>query len=260
MHIVVCLKQVPDTNNVKWTKENNLLREGMISILNPYDEEGLNCDLDIKKRFRNVKITAISMGPMQAKNVLEYALARGCDRAILLCDKAFAGSDTLATGTILANAIKKLIPDFDLIVCGQFALDGDTAQTGATIAGCLDIELASYVEKIINADKNVSILNQKYDEGISIIEVKNPSVACIINKAQKVQDLKIASWVRAQDIGVEIFGIDDIGLNKNEAGILGSPTFVSKAFKLEHNRVQKQIEKNICEFIKEICESAGKNE
>lgn len=249
MHIFVCIKQVPDTNNVRWTKENNLLREGMISILNPYDEEAINAALKIKEKFKNTKITAVSMGPKQAKNILEYALAKGCDEAILLCDKKFAGSDTLSTGKILSCAIKKLNPNFDMIICGQFALDGDTAQTGATVASCLDVPVVSYVDEIINADNKSAVLKQKHDDGLNIIEVKNPSVICVLKKEQKPLPLSVFDYVRAQDIGVDTYTLCDIELNSDEAGIMGSATYVCKTFKLEHKRDTKCVEDNFCDFL-----------
>lgn len=257
MQIVVCIKQVPDTNNVKWSRENNLLREGMISILNPCDDFAIKRALEIKKKFKNAKVCAISMGPMQAKSVLEYALACGCDRAILLCDKAFAGSDTLCTGKILSQAIKKLVPDYNLIICGQFAQDGDTAQTGPTIAGFLDIAVASFVDEIINSDIKLSILKQKTKDGINILEVKNPCLVCTLKGDEAKNRLYVKDYVRAQDIKIEIYGAKEIDLQQNETGISGSPTFVSKAFRLEHNRQTKTIEKNPLDFLSDILEKEG---
>ena len=134
MNIIVCIKQVPDVDDIKWTKENNLDRTNMLSKINPYDEYALDVAINIKSKFKNVKITVISMGPNQAKEVLNYALAKGADRAILLSDKAFAGSDTLATSKILACAIQKYCSDFNLILTGQLAVDGDTQQVPLSLA------------------------------------------------------------------------------------------------------------------------------
>lgn len=261
MHIVICIKQVPDTNNVRWSKENNLLREGMISILNPNDLRVIEEALEIKKRYKNAHITALSMGPKQAKSVLEYALARGCDEAILLCDKAFAGSDTLSTGRILSAAIKKFIPDFNLILCGQFAADGDTAQTGPTIAGFLDIPTVCCVEEIINSDTKMSIVKQRHSEVFNILEVQNPSVLCLadLKDIKKHPEIYIQDYIRAQDIGVKSYGFDDLDLNRDETGILGSPTFVSRAFRLEHARVQKVIDGADCAQIRNIIDEVCKN-
>ena len=112
VNIVVCIKQVPDVDDIKWTKENNLDRSAMLSKINPADEWALDFAIKIKRQFKDVTLTAISMGPNQACEILEYALAKGATRAILLSDKAFAGSDTWATSLILSRAIKKFAPDF----------------------------------------------------------------------------------------------------------------------------------------------------
>ena len=252
MHIAVCIKQVPDTNNVRWSKENNLLREGLISVINPCDKWAIQMALDIKKNFKNVKISAFSMGPKQAKEVLEYALARGCDEAILLCDKAFSGSDTLCTGRVLSSAIEKFDPDYDLIICGQYALDGDTAQSGPTIAGFLDIPVVSKVSRIINSDTKISLLEQKADSGINIIQVENPCVICVLEKKEEIEPLLVSDYVRAQNIGIKEYGLSDLDIARDEAGILGSPTFVSRAFKKEYKREPKTIESDICEFLSSV--------
>ena len=139
MNIVVCIKQVPDTGDIRWTKENNLDRANMLSKLNEQDEWALDYAVKIKNKFKDVRITALSMGPNQAKEALEYALAKGADSAILLSDKLFSGSDTYATAKILACAISKYLGDFDLILTGQMASDGDTAQTPVSLAQMLDI-------------------------------------------------------------------------------------------------------------------------
>ncbi len=257
MHIVVCIKQVADTNNVRWSKENNLLREGMLSVLNPCDNWAIERALEIKRKFNNVTITALSMGPKQAKDVVEYALARGCDRGVLLCDKAFAGSDTLSTGKILATAIKKIAPDFNIIICGQYAQDGDTAQTGPTIAGFLNIPVISCVDEIVNCDGKITILKQSLVEGINIVEVKTPCVTCVLKGKGNIKPLFVSDYVRAQDLGIEIFGLKELSLNSYETGIAGSPTFVLKAFKLKHNRQAYNVE-NPKDFLYEILKSGGK--
>ncbi len=257
MHIVVCIKQVADTNNVRWSKENNLLREGMLSILNPCDIWAIERALEIKKKFKNVKITVFSMGPMQAKNVLEYSLARGCDRAILLCDKAFAGSDTLSTGRILSCAIKNKAADYNLIICGQYAQDGDTGQTGPTIAGFLKLPVVSFVDEIVNSDGKITILKQNIEEGINIIEVQSPCVVCVLKGKGNIRPLYIRDYIRAQDLGVEVMDIKSLNIDYTQTGILGSATYVSKAFKAKHDREMKTVE-NPQNFLYEILKLGGK--
>jgi len=154
LKIVVCVKQVPDTNDVKWSKENNIIREGLINIINPYDEYAISAALELKEICPNCEIILLSMGPNCAKDVLEYGIAMGADRAIHLCDKRFSGADTQATSKTLACAIKNIIGDFDIIITGQFAIDGDTAQTGPSIAHQLCLPVLTYVKKIIDVEEN----------------------------------------------------------------------------------------------------------
>jgi electron transfer flavoprotein beta subunit len=134
MHIVVCIKQVPDTQDIKWTEKGTMIREGVESIMNPFDEYALESALKLKDIYPDTKITVVSMGPPQANDIIRTAIAKGADAGLLVSDRKFSGSDTQATSVTLSSAIKKMLPDFDLIVCGQFAIDGDTAQTGPSMA------------------------------------------------------------------------------------------------------------------------------
>ena len=145
MNIIVCIKQIPDTNDVKWTKDNNIIRDNLISILNPYDKKAILTALEIKKAVKNSKITLLSMGPNNAIQALRYGLTLGADEAILLSDKKFSGADTNATSKTLKAAIQNYIKDFDLIITGQFALDGDTSQTPYSLANRLNLEFLGYV-------------------------------------------------------------------------------------------------------------------
>ena len=155
MKIIVCVKQVPDTNDVKWSSENTIIREGLINIINPYDEYAIQKALEIKRINPDSTITLLSMGPVCAKEVLEYGLSLGADDAIHLCDKRFSGADTAATSKTLAYAIKNIIKDFDIIITGQFAIDGDTAQTGPSLACRLNLPVLTYVKSILDADNKI---------------------------------------------------------------------------------------------------------
>ncbi len=250
-NIVLCVKQVPDTTDIKWTKENNIMREGMLSIFNPMDLEALELALKLKKET-NAKLTAISMGPNQAKQILEFTLSKGADEAFLLSDKFFAGADTLATGKTLSNAVKTLVPDFDLIVCGQYAIDGDTAQTGATIGSFLGIEHISYV---VDAEyKNEKFyLTAEQEEGFMNLEAKLPVLICVSETKIKHSDPKIQDYIKAQQKEIKTIGMTELNLEKSEVGISGSPTYVSKVFKMEVNRTPKILESfNPNELINEI--------
>ena len=151
MHAIVCIKQVPDTSEVKIDPERGtLIREGVPSIINPFDTYAIEEAVRLKERLGG-KVTVISMGPPQAKEALKEALAMGCDEAILLSDRAFAGSDTWATAYTLSQAIRRL-GAFDLILCGKQAIDGDTGQVGPGIARQLSINQLTYVFKIQELD------------------------------------------------------------------------------------------------------------
>jgi len=154
MKILVCIKQVPDTDDIKWTENNTMQREGVESIINPCDLYAIDEALKIKNTLKNVELTALTMGPLQAKDMLKKVIALGFDRGVLLSDKKFAGADTYATGRTISAAIKSKFSDFDLIICGQYAIDGDTAQTGPSIATQLNIPQITFVKSIERFDEN----------------------------------------------------------------------------------------------------------
>lgn len=244
MNIVVCIKQVPDVDDIKWTKENNLDRAQMLSKINPCDEWALDYAVKIKNQFKDVTITAISMGPMQASEMLNYALAKGADRAILLSDKMFSGSDTLATSKIITSAIRKYAADFDLILTGQMAVDGDTAQTPVSLAQMLEIPDVTNVIEIYNADKNTAIVAQKFENEINMYEIMTPCLIAVKKECEKKAVPKIEDYIRAQNTAVEICGAEELGLNKNEVGIIGSPTLVYRAFRPKINKKTIEITEN----------------
>ena len=249
MNIVVCIKQVPDVDDIKWTKENNLDRLNMLSSLNKYDEYALDWAMNIKMKFINTQLTVISMGPDSAESILNYALAKGCNRAILLSDKMFAGSDTLATSKILAAAIKKFVPDFNLIITGQMAVDGDTAQVPVSLSQILDIYDITHVVEIVNADKDNVIARQKIDNKINIIEAKTPCLTAVKEECPAKYIPKISDYVRAQNKTIEKYGFEDLELEKSDVGIIGSPTIVNKAFRPELHKEVSEIKDNQSMFI-----------
>lgn len=256
MNIVVCVKQVPDVDDIKWTKENNLDRANMLSKINPQDEWALNWAMGIKKQFKEIKITAISMGPPQAKEVLNIALAKGADRAILLSDKAFSGSDTIITAKILASAIKQYVVNYDLIITGQMAVDGDTAQVPVSLAQLLSIPDVVGVNEIFNADKNMAIVSQTQDERINVFEVNTPCLLAIKSQAKKHIVPKIDDYIRAQNIAIEVYGLADLGYDKSEVGIIGSPTMVWRAYRPEIIKKSEEIKENFTDNILEIIKKA----
>ena len=249
MNIIVCIKQVPDVDDIKWTKENNLDRSMMLSKLNENDEWALDYAVKIKNQFKNVTITALSMGPNQAKEVLDYALAKGADRAILLSDKLFSGSDTYATAKILSCAIRKYLNDFDLIITGQIASDGDTAQTPVALAQMLEIYDVTNVVEIYNADRKTAIVAQKLDNVINMFEVVTPCLLAVKKECDRKAKPKIDDYIRAQNTRIEVLGAEDLNLKKEDIGIIGSPTVVYKAFRPENTKNAVEIKDN---YSKEI--------
>ena len=258
MKILVCIKQVPDTADIKWTENNTIQREGVESVINPFDIYAIETALEIKKSCENVEITALSMGPLQAEEILRKAIAVGCDNGVLVSDKKFAGADTYSTGKTIAAAIKTFCPDFDLIICGQFATDGDTAQTGPTIANNLDIPQVTYVKQINSCENNSIMLERETEEGTETLKVHFPALICVLQNDKEPQRPRINGIIKAQKAEIQTLTLNDIGLSSDEVGIKGSPTYVSKAFRPENKR-EKCVIINTCdELFEKLCQCGVK--
>ena len=257
MDIVVCIKQVPDVDDIKWTKENNLDRSQMLSKINKYDEWAIDWALKIKSKFIDTRITVVSMGPKQAKDILHYAIAKGCSRAILLCDKMFAASDTLATSKILACAIKKYVPEFNIILTGQMAQDGDTAQVPVSLSQILNVIDVTNVVDIPNVDKDNVILKQKLENEINIYQGKTPCLIAVKEECSDKFTPKISDYIRAQNKGIEEYCFEDLGISRDDVGIIGSPTVVYKAFRPEYNKNSVEIKENHTDFILDLVKKAA---
>jgi len=226
MNIVVCLKQVPDTTEVKIDpKTGTLIREGVPSIINPDDTHALEEALALKDAS-GANVTVISMGPPQAEKALREAKAMGADRTILITDRAFAGADTLATSNALAGAIKKL--DYDIVFTGLQAIDGDTAQVGPEIAEHLNIPQITYVEKL-TAEKNGLIIKRALEDGYEIIDVQTPVLLTAIKDLNKPRYMNMKNIFGMDDSNVEIWSSSDIAVDKALLGLSGSPTKVKKS-------------------------------
>lgn len=229
MNIIVCIKQVPDTNEVKINPQTGtLIREGVPAIMNPDDKHALIEAVKIKNKVKG-KVTVISMGPPQAEEALREALALGADEAILLCDRAFAGSDTWATANALGGAIKSL-GSFDLLLFGRQAIDGDTAQVGPQVAEYLKVPQITYAQKIDLEGNNVQV-ERMMEDGYEVIEVKMP---CLITCVSEINDMEYPSLQgikRAyREREVKVFSADDAKVDKSRIGLLNSPTSVKKSF------------------------------
>ena len=231
MKILVCVKQVPDTTNIKWTENNTIQREGLESVMNPFDIFAVEEALKIKKTEIDVEITTLTMGPNQAQDMLKKTIALGCDNACLLSDRKFAGADTYATAKTLSAAIKTHFSDFNLIICGQFAVDGDTAQTGPAIAGNLNIPQVTFVKEIVDANEFYVTVRRELEEGTETLQVKLPALICVLQGNYEPSRPTINGIKKAQNTEVKTLTADDIGLQAEDVGLKGSPTYVSKAFR-----------------------------
>lgn len=236
MKIVLCIKQVPDTADIKWTENNTIQREGLESIINPFDTYAIETALRLKQKYENVQITAITMGPPQAEEIIRKALALGVDNGFVVTDRKFAGADTIATGRTLSSAISKKIQNPDLIICGQFATDGDTAQTGPTIANNLNYAQVTYVKEILSIEGDVVKVKREVEDGIEIVEAKLPCVLCMLKCDYELSRAFINGYKFAQKAEVPFYSMTDIGLEAENVGMKGSPTYVSKAFRPEQKK------------------------
>lgn len=233
MKIVVCIKQVPDTVEVKIDpKTGTLVRDGVPSIINHDDKTGIEAALTIREQVGGT-VTVVSMGPPQADVALREALAMGCDEAILVSAREFGGSDTYATSGIIAAALKQL--DYDLIITGRQAIDGDTAQVGPQIAEKLHLPQVSYVEEIVEAAEDHVTVKRQFEDGYHIVKVKTPCLLTAIAELAEPRYMSVGGVFDAYQKEIKIFDFnllkDDLELDM--IGLKGSPTNVYKSFTKE---------------------------
>ena len=232
LNIVVCIKQVPDTTDVKINPETGtLVREGVPSIINPFDMYAIEEGLRLKEQFGG-KVTVLSMGPPQAKEALKEAVAMGADEAVLLSDRAFAGADTWATSYTLAHAIRKCGP-FDLILCGKQAIDGDTGQVGPGIARQLDVTQLTYVFKIreLKTESGRVVVERLLEEGREVVEAALPAVLTVVKDINQPRYPTFLGIRRASRMEIPVWTVADLsGLDEGKLGLKGSPTQVVRIF------------------------------
>jgi electron transfer flavoprotein beta subunit len=258
MKIIVCVKQVPDTTEVKIDPETNtLIRKGVPSIVNPFDRNALEAAVQLKEEHGGTVI-ALSMGPPQAKDALKECLSVGADEVYLVSDKAFSGADTLATSYTLAAAIKK-IGNYDLIICGKQAIDGDTAQVGPEIAEHLDIAQVTYVTKL-NVEDNKIITRREHDEGYEVIESKMPALITVVKAINEPRYATITSKIASNRAEIPTITLTELDIDETMIGLDGSPTKVDKIFSppkrtsglLIENDDGKDSAKELVEELKKI--------
>jgi electron transfer flavoprotein beta subunit len=229
MHIVVCIKQVPETGNIRINPETHtLMREGVTAIVNPFDMFAIEEALRIKAK-NGARVSVITMGPPQADAAVREALAMGADDGILISDQAFAGSDSWATSYTLAKAIAKF-GDIGLVICGKQAIDGDTAQVGPGIAAQLDIPQITYVRKIDTIEDNRIVAQRSLEDGVETVE---SSLPCVITVTKEINEPRLPSLkgkMAAKKAVIPVWKADDLGCDPKRTGLNGSPTRVSRVF------------------------------
>ena len=231
MHIIVCIKQVPDTEELAKVKinpeTNTLIREGVPSIINPFDENAIEEALRLREK-KGGEVTALSMGPPQAEEALRKSLAMGVDRAILLSDKTLAGADTLATSYTLAMAIKQL-GKFDLIFCGKQSIEGDTAQVGPGIAEWLSIPQLTYIRKLEVNDNKVRA-ERVLEDSFEVVETSLPCLVTVTKDINEPRYPSLRGLLKAKKEEIPIWGCHNLSVERKRVGADGSPTQVIKIF------------------------------
>jgi electron transfer flavoprotein beta subunit len=253
LNIIVCVKQVPATTEVKINKETNtIIREGVESIINPFDEYAIEEGLRIKDKLGG-KVTVISMGIPSVADLLRETISLGVDEAFLLSDKAFAGADTWATSYALSMGIKKL-GSFDLIICGKQATDGDTAQVGPSLAEKLNIPHTTYVRKIEDINEGYIRCQRMTEDGYEVIEMPLPSLITVVKEINEPRLPSIKGKLRAKKAEIKVLTADDINADKDLCGLKGSPTQVVKTFVPVHAVESEMIEGNAQEQAKKLAD------
>ncbi|MDD4493052.1 MAG: electron transfer flavoprotein subunit beta/FixA family protein [Eubacteriales bacterium] len=233
MNFIVCVKQVPGTNEVKMNKETNtIIREGVESIINPFDTYAIEEAVRLKEKVGGT-VTALSMGIPSVENMLKEIISLGADEAFLLSDRAFAGSDSLATSYALSMAIRKLNA-YDLIICGKQASDGDTAQVGPGLAEKLGIPHTTYVRKIEEIREGYIRCQRMTDDGYETVEMTLPAVITVVKEINDPRLPSLKGMMRSKKYQVTTWTADDIRADKLRCGLSGSPTQVIKTFVPEH--------------------------
>lgn len=256
MNIIVCIKQVPDTTEVKIDKKTNtLIREGVPSIINPFDKNAVEEALRLKEK-QGGKVVVISMGPFQVQEALRETIAMGVDEAILLSDKAFAGADTLATSYTLAMAIKKL-GDFDLVICGKQAIDGDTAQVGPELGEMLNIPQVAYVRKI-SIEDGKAVVERVMEDGYELMEVTLPFLMTVTKEINEPRHASLKGVLKAKKKEIPVWGAKELGVDESKVGLKGSATQVIKIFSPPPKEGSRMLEGTPEEMIQELISNLKK--
>ena len=233
MNIVVCLKQVPSTTEVKINPQTNtIIRDGINNVVNPYDTYALEEGIRLKERYGGT-LNVISMGPPQAEQILRDAIASGADHAYLLSDRAFAGADTLATSYTLSVAISNQIKDCDMVICGKQSVDGDTGQVGPQLAETLGFSFVSYVDNIEDVTAGKMRARRMTDEGHEVVETSLPAVISVVKGINVPRLPSLRGIMKAKNAVIPVLNAQQIGADPSRIGLAGSATKVVRIFSPE---------------------------
>lgn len=252
MNYIVLIKQVPDTTDVRIDPvTNTLVREGVPSIINPFDENAIEAALQLKEKHGGT-VTVLTMGPPQAEQALRDAIAMGADEAILLSDRAFAGSDTLATSYTLAQAVRK-ISDFDVILCGKQAFDGDTAQVGPGVAEQLGIAQITYAIEAELEGKTLRV-RRLLDDRFEVVEARLPVLITCVKQMNDPRHAGLKGVMRARKATIAKWTAADIEADPDRCGLNGSPTNVVRVFAPTRTRQGERLEGELDVMIPALIE------
>ncbi len=230
MKIIVCVKQVPDTTEIRVDPvKGTLMRDGVPSILNPDDANALEAALKIKDEYPGTEVDVMSMGPQQASYALRECLAMGADKAFLLSSRAFGGADTCSTSTTLAAGVRK-IGAYDFIFAGRQAIDGDTAQVGPQLAQRLGLPIATYVQNLREIRDKTVIVERQLEDGYEVLEVNRPCVLTAVREMNVPRYMTVIGVERAYKQEITVWDENDINLRDEECGMNASPTRVFRSF------------------------------
>jgi electron transfer flavoprotein alpha/beta subunit len=254
MKIVVCIKQVPDSAEVRINPETNtLIRDGVPTIINPYDLHALEAGLQIRETAGG-KVTVLTMGPPQAETALREAIAMGADEAVLLTDRAFAGSDTWATAYTLSKAVELI--GADVILCGKQAIDGDTAQVGPEMAEFMDMPHISYIRKIVDVAADKLVVQRLMDDGYDVVESSLPVLLTVVKELNVPRLPSLKGKMAAKKAEIRKMSAADLGADEKNLGLNGSPTQVKNIFapesKTDRTMLEGTSEEKIDTLVKEL--------
>lgn len=238
MEIIIPIKQVPETSNVKMDEETGTMkREGVESIVNPLDLYAIETGIQLKEKFGG-KVTVITMGPPSAEKALREAISMGCDDGVLLSGREFAGSDTWATAYALAQAIKEM-GDFDLILAGERATDGDTGQVGPGIASFLDLPLSTYTSKVVKVEGDHIIVERLVEEGYETLKMPIPALLTVVKEISYPRLPTLRGKQRARKTELANWSAENVVMDKTKLGLKGSPT---RVVNIDHPKVTRNGE------------------